>query len=157
VRGFDTLIVSLSLSPHTMTLHLPSNTQHSAYYGVVNYYVFRRISRIPYKNSFRKVIGSTILDCCIHLPCVFFPQFYVFQSLVYEKRLSLSKSIQRWKDNFCEDFKNCVLVWVPLDILMFACIPLHLRTPFVASAGLIWPIIMSLKRGSRDEEDKENT
>ena len=89
-------------------------------------------------------MGSTFVDTFIHLPCFFFPQFYLFQSLVYEKRLSLSKSIQRWKDNFTEDFRNC-LIWVPLDLLMFAYIPLHLRTPFVASAGLIWPILMSLQ------------
>ena len=44
------------------------------------------------------------------------------------------KSIQRWKDNFTEDFRNCLIVWVPLDLLMFAYIPLHLRTPFVMSA-----------------------
>ena len=120
------------------------------YYGIVNFFVFRRISRIRYKNFTRKVMGSTFVDTFIHLPCFFFPQFYLFQSLVYEKRLSLSKSIQRWKDNFTEDFRNCLIVWVPLDLLMFAYIPLHLRTPFVASAGLIWPILMSLKRGSNE-------
>ena len=120
-----------------------------AYYGFVNFFVFRRISRVKYKTFRRKIVGSTFLDTCIHLPCFFFPQFYVFQSLVYNKSLSLSKSIARWKENFADDFRNCLMVWVPLDLIMFAYIPLHLRTPFVASAGLIWPILMSFKRGSR--------
>ena len=120
------------------------------YYGFVNFFVFRRISRVKYKTFRRKIAASTFLDTCIHLPCFFFPQFYVFQSLVYEKRLSLSKSIARWKENFADDFRNCLMVWVPLDLIMFTYIPLHLRTPFVASAGLIWPILMSFKRGSRE-------
>ena len=41
---------------------------------------------------------------------------------------------------------------MPIDLLMFYFLPLHLRTPFLALVGLIWPISLSYRRGAKREE-----
>lgn len=68
-----------------------------------------------------------------------------------ELRYSLShcagRGLEHYKNNFWEDVRVALMVFVPIDLVMFRFLPLHLRTPFLASIGLIFPALLSSMRG----------
>ena len=108
-----------------------------------------------------KVVGSTVLDVGIHMPMIYFPTYYLFRSAVERSRVGgggpseesvLDVAKRAWLQNVWSDMKMTAYVFVPIDLIMFGYVPLFLRTPFLAAAGLIWPFIMSYRRGRGRKE-----
>lgn len=148
-----------------------------ALYGGFNYYVFRTYTRIPLTNASGRAVAMTAIDTVLHLPFVFMPSFYCARaaissptgdfgdgfgdgrdsgsgegagsfSLTTQLGAVLSLGIADWRSNFLGDLRNIWLVWIPINLVCFRCVPLHLRTPFVATFGFAYPCILSVTRGS---------
>ena len=47
-----------------------------------------------------------------------------------------------------------MVIFMPIDLCMFYFLPIHLRTPFLALAGLAWPITLSLRRGGSAQQQQ---
>ena len=127
------------------------------YYGAVNYHVFRQMDRIPWGGARRAAIGMSLLDIFVHLPGLFFPQFYAVRACIFaDPRPTTSAKVAEcawsglltYRDNFVEDLKTLIMVFTPIDLAMFS-LPLHLRTPFLSVVGLTFPIVLSWMRGER--------
>jgi hypothetical protein len=48
-----------------------------------------------------------------------------------------------------------MVIFMPIDLCMFYFLPIHLRTPFLALAGLAWPITLSLRRGGGVQQQQQ--
>ena len=127
-----------------------------AYYGSVNYAVFRAISRIPWPSRLAGAIGMTFIDAFVHLPLFFLPQFYFARSIFLEEKVPSSfddltmcfmQASSQYSANFQDDLLTTVTFWVPVDMIMFGFLPLHLRTPFLSCIAIVYPILLSWKRG----------
>lgn len=136
-----------------------------AYYGAVNYYVYRAVDKFPWGGPVRLAIGMSIFDIFIHLPFSFFPQFYFTRACIFrEPRPSsgadllecVQSGLRTWRENFLDDLKALMYIFTPIDLAMFS-LPQHLRVPFLSCAGLIFPVVLSWMRGTahaRADDDR---
>lgn len=98
------------------------------YYGVVNYNVFRMLAWSPWPTRpWQKSVASACFDGLVHVPIVFYPQFYFVRevvtsgesrSLVEHFRVGLSK----YSDNWRADVVASAAVFVPIGIANFRCV-----------------------------------
>ena len=129
-----------------------------AYYGVINYNVFRLISRIQWGGPWRGTFGMMAIDIFAHLPVLFYPQFYFARELAFAPAWPTSVSelrdhavtgLSKYHANFVGDITTLVVVFVPIDLVMFRWLPLHMRTPFLGMVGIIFPLALSKLRGAQ--------
>eukprot|EP00966_Prymnesium_polylepis_P233699 5405412-Prymnesium_polylepis.1 len=129
-----------------------------AYYGVINYQVFRLISHIRWGGPWRGAVGMTAIDVFVHLPTLFYPQFYFAREVAFatewptstrELREHAESGLSKYRANFVSDIRTLVLVFVPIDMVMFRWLPLHWRTPFLGTVGLVFPLVLSKLRGAQ--------
>ena len=59
-----------SLSPTRLALF----AGFGFYYGAVNYHVLRAIDLARAGTRFRRALAMSLLDICVHIPIVFYPQ-----------------------------------------------------------------------------------
>jgi len=106
----------------------------------------------------RNAAGQVVLDQAMHTPFMYFPAFYLMQSLVMggilhrpSKDNFVSLTLQGWttyRSNIAEDMVACWKVYIPAQILNFAFTPMYLRAPFINVVGLLWTgLWMSYVRG----------
>ena len=127
-----------------------------SYYGIVNYSVFWLLSRCPFPATpWAKAVFSACVDGGVHVPLLFYPQFYFFKELVsapnlHEKSLSehFHAGMAKYKSNVFEDVAASLGVFLPLGILNFRFVPLVWRSPVLACSSIIFPIIVSVQRGA---------
>lgn len=132
-----------------------------ATYGAINTHVFRLMAKFRWPGPNAAAVGMTAIDTLLHLPYLFMPIFYFFRELAYADdiprtllalRASMARSEATRQQNFMDDQRIIVMVWAPIDLLMFRYVPLHLRTPFVSLTGLVFPVILSHVRGAQAQE-----
>merc|ERR1719464_2571326 len=91
-----------------------------------------------------------------HSTLFYFPIFYVFKGFVYEKNVSLEiikrQLFQYFVVNFNEDVIALFKVWTPTMFFMFAAVPLQYRVSWISAVGVVWAIILSLKRGDEKND-----
>lgn len=134
------------------------------FYGGVNYRAFSLFQKIPWKTKPARILGSTALDLLVHMPFVYFPSYYIFRALFVdgsEKNSAATSGVMTWsldrlhdaKSNWCNNFPSDVTmtlaVFCPIDVILFGFLPLHYRTPFLASVGIVWPVCISFFRGEK--------
>ena len=129
-----------------------------AYYGTVNYHVFRLMSRIQWGGKWRGTFGMMAIDIFAHLPVLFYPQFYFARELAFapswptsasELREHAETGLGKYRANFVADITTLVVVFVPIDLVMFRWLPLHMRTPFLGLVGIVFPMALSKLRGAQ--------
>ena len=106
------------------------------------------------KKGFMRNSFNTMADMTIHSPLFYFPIFYIFKGFVYEKSVSIKvikqQLYQYFVINFKEDMIDLYKVWLPTIAFMFAAIPIQYRVPWISTIGILWAVILSLKRGEAD-------
>ena len=93
-------------------------------YGAINYRVFKLFTVFNLSP-----IKMAMADTLVHVPCVLMPVFYACKSFIVEEEISAENTragLTNWRDNLVEDYKMCVAVWGPIDLVMFSYVPLHL-------------------------------
>ena len=98
-----------------------------AYYGIVNYNVFRFLAWSPWPvNPWAKAVASACFDGLVHVPISFYPQFYFVKEFVTssEKRTPqehFQVGLSKYRANWKEDVFASAAVFIPLGIANFRC------------------------------------
>ena len=109
-------------------------------------------------------LTTAVVDVLTQTPFLYFPMFYVVREAIYGGPNSfqhpadtLRGGLQKWKDNFKEDFKMTLLFWLPAHAFNFKYMPLHFRMPFIGTVGLLWTMGLSTYRSGCTEEDRDTS
>lgn len=120
------------------------------YYGVVNYTVFRALAWSPWPAGlWSKAIFSALFDGFIHVPVLFYPQFYFFKEVVssadwraHSLREHFFAGLEKYKANYYADIMASAGVFVPLGLLNFRFVRLHRPSltwsPYSLYPGVRW-------------------
>ena len=123
-----------------------------AYLGGWQYYLFNHIfvkteklMRIAKWSSPYQAATLTFLDMAVHTPLMYYPAFYSLKHLLDGK--TLNDAVVTYKKNISNDVVAMCRVWVPVQMVNFMFVPLHLRMPFITSVSFLWTIILSMMHG----------
>eukprot|EP00747_Dinoflagellata_sp_TGD_P184711 gnl/TRDRNA2_/TRDRNA2_40601_c0_seq1.p1 gnl/TRDRNA2_/TRDRNA2_40601_c0~~gnl/TRDRNA2_/TRDRNA2_40601_c0_seq1.p1 ORF type:complete len:198 (-),score=24.85 gnl/TRDRNA2_/TRDRNA2_40601_c0_seq1:87-680(-) len=100
------------------------------------------------------VASQVALDQFVHIPCIYFPCFYVLKTAIEAGEVSIERSRAAinsylqvaWSDNLAQ--------WgffLPAAACNFGFSPLWLRVPVVAGVSFLWTLVLSYRRGRRIE------
>eukprot|EP00808_Paulinella_micropora_P007832 g54375.t1 len=59
----------------------------------------------------------------------------------------LDRGLQRYAECLSKDWTNLCLIWVPINTINFAFVPVHFRIPCNALLGFLWVLVLSATRG----------
>ena len=102
-------------------------------------------------------------DVFVHLPMMYLPTFYCVKELArfsappssfeHDAHGSLAACVaaglEKYQQNWLEDFKAIVLVWGPSNCITFGAVPIFLRLPTRNLVSFIWNSCLSFTRGSQ--------
>ena len=99
----------------------------------------------------RNLVKQVGLDQLVYHPLCYFPVFYSCQEIVHGDSSSpltiVRNALTNYVPNALEDLKALWTVFVPVSIIQFSVMPMHLRVPFTATFGFVWCGILSCMRG----------
>jgi hypothetical protein len=130
-----------------------------AYYGVINYYVFRFLAWSPWPRApWPKALYSALFDGFVNVPVGLYPQFYFVKEYVTsdgskDLRELFEAGLAKYRANFQADVLTSAAVFVPLGIVNFRFVPLVWRTPVLSFFGMVFPIALSMQRGAPDVDN----
>merc|ERR1712087_890485 len=98
----------------------------------------------------------TAWDLLVMSPAVYFTMFYSVQFVFNDpkgiRRFDTGAVYNKWRTNIKSDVRNLLAFWVPVHMINFTFVPMHFRSLFALSTGVIWSSIMSHVRGHYDKE-----
>ena len=113
-----------------------------AYCGSVQHFIYN----VFYQRLFPVItpwnrIGVTLIDCFGHVPCVFFPNYYMFRSLI------LGGSPVDGLSNYWNE-KWAVLsaywkLWIPAMFCIMSFVPYEFRILSIGGVSIVWLAILS--------------
>jgi len=98
---------------------------------------------------------QVVLDQCVYHPLCYFPVFYTCKEIIQSENAvanpaeTVRNALTAYRPNALEDLKALWSLFVPVSIIQFSVMPMHLRVPFVATAGFVWCGILSMMRGAK--------
>uniref|UniRef100_A0A7S2NES5 Peroxisomal membrane protein MPV17 n=1 Tax=Haptolina brevifila TaxID=156173 RepID=A0A7S2NES5_9EUKA len=96
-------------------------------------------------------VGKRVaFDQIINTGMWYYPLFYVVQNMVMTSRFdtrTAREGLTRYRANVVADMTNCWKLWVPMQVINFSLVPVHLRVPFAAGVSFVWSCILSALRG----------
>jgi len=100
------------------------------------------------------LVKQVALDMFWYTPMIYFPNFYMFKSLISPKKDGsrvtpwsvLEDAWSSFRENIPEDMCEAWSVWIPADFLCFA-VPAWLRMPSTIVLNFGWTVILSSMRG----------
>lgn len=110
----------------------------------------------------RDLLKQVALDSFAYVPFVYFPNFYMIKSFVYNYVDGGSTDVVSacwvgletyYKQNFWEDNVISSICWLPADAVIFCCVP-WLRLPLSISLNFFWTAFLSLLRGTSSESSE---
>eukprot|EP01084_Bolivina_argentea_P300242 517665_1 len=123
-------------------------------YWVYNILFFRWFPSV----SIRATINKVSVDQLIKHPFLYWPTFYFVQTSLNERKVNretMQLVIHKYKNNIWTDMKALWSFAVPLQIINFSIMPLHLRLPFISISSFFWCCFLSVFRGNYQQlEDK---
>ena len=96
------------------------------------------------------VLQQLVIDQFVYFPVVYFPVFYTCKELAATNdngENPVTSALTKYRHNAVEDLQATWAVWVPISIVNFAAVPMHLRVPFIATIGIGWCAFLSYTRG----------
>eukprot|EP00928_Gymnodinium_smaydae_P019916 TRINITY_DN17678_c0_g1_i1.p1 TRINITY_DN17678_c0_g1~~TRINITY_DN17678_c0_g1_i1.p1 ORF type:complete len:602 (-),score=99.77 TRINITY_DN17678_c0_g1_i1:183-1988(-) len=99
-------------------------------------------------------VGKQVfVDQCIYHPLCYFPVFYICQEIVHSRKYDPAQlvpaAMKTYAGNCPDDWYALWKLFVPVSLIQFTMVPLHLRVPWVATCGIVWCAILSFMRGDR--------
>lgn len=149
--------------------------------GAVQYFLFvvamqrlfptaAAFSALPFRQKFsdlqgmKNLVKQVGLDQFFYHPLMYFPVFYTCKELLQGDDLkesllnpgrTMSNAVAKYVPNAVEDLCALWKIFVPVSILQFAFMPMHLRVPTHATAGFFWCCILSVMRGAEQPAKAE--
>lgn len=112
-------------------------------------------NKIRDRNGQMAALSQLIMDQFCHHPFMYFPFFYFLQSNLNGG--SLYDAYLNYKNNVIEDCQSLWKLWVPVMAFNFTFAPIWARIPIVATASLIWTMIISYNRGSWEDPNEDKS
>merc|ERR1740124_2069955 len=102
--------------------------------------------------------GQVTIDNLIFEAMIYFPVFYTIKAALQggltnvfsELPSRLCSGINRYRENFWADNLASISIWVPADVVIFAC-PMYLRMPLEHCVSFGWTMFISATRGATDK------
>eukprot|EP01083_Nonionella_stella_P005667 16369_1 len=121
------------------------------YLGVFQYwlYNFQYFKWFP-GVTLRSTIHKVAFDQFIKHPTLYWPTFYLLQTLLNERQLNAQTLQSVWSTyttNIASDMKALWTVWIPVSMVTFGIMPMHLRLPFIATVSFFWCCVLSFMHG----------
>lgn len=102
-------------------------------------------------NGLRNLALQVGLDQFVYHPLCYFPVFYTCKEIIQGGQSTptavVSSALTKYVPNALDDLKALWQIFIPVSILQFSVMPMHLRVPFTATAGFVWCGILSMMRG----------
>jgi len=141
-----------------------------AYLGVAQWFIYVtiftrvcpnaiRFSNLSWADKLKDRAGQidllkqTAYDNFIHYTFVYYPVFYFFKELIQGNKPGaedqpnpVQRGLTKYWGNFVTDNLYMWSLWVPGDLLVYAC-PIWMRLPLNHGISLIWTMILSSLRG----------
>ena len=117
--------------------------QGCAQYAVVNIVWERFFPGTSPKSVLAKILGMNLLSD----PLLFFPCFYMFQTLLEQRELAIGSAMKRYSQNCWSDWRNSWMVWFPGHTITYAVMAPHRRIPWMAFLSFFYMCILSFTRG----------
>lgn len=96
---------------------------------------------------------QVLLDQLVYHPLCYFPVFYTCKEVIQSSNPAsnpvetVRNAMAAYVPNALDDLKALWSIFVPVSIIQFSVMPMHLRVPFTATAGFVWCGILSVMRG----------
>ena len=116
--------------------------------------LFQKISHWP---KLKQATFKSFVDQFIHNMAFYFPFFYAFKAGVYQGFTveNCKNAVNTYLfENIKDDMITSMSVWGPANIITFAFIPAHLKTPWLSMVSFVWIVVLSTFRG--EQEKKQN-
>jgi len=102
--------------------------------------------------------GQVLVDNIIFEVLLYFPVFYVLKS-VLQGTGSMASNAQTglnkyWNNIVTDNLISCA-VWVPCDVVIFAC-PMYLRMPLEHGVSFGWTMFISAMRGAAEKTEPKS-
>jgi len=115
-----------------------------AYLGIGQHFVynvaFTRLfgSGTDWRTALRKVIA----DSTVHVPCIYLPLYYPFETVVLGKG-GIEDGLKRYAADAPAVLSTYWCMWPGVHALSFSVIPQELRISFVACVSFFWLVYLS--------------
>lgn len=86
-------------------------------------------------------IGVTMIDCFGHVPFVFFPNYYIFRSLILGGTMNEGLN-EYWNDKW-NVLSAYWKLWIPSMFCIMSFVPFEFRIFVIGSVSIVWLIILS--------------
>jgi protein Mpv17 len=123
------------------------------YLGGWQYFLFNNLfvkcEKLMTLAKYRSLTQSSILtflDLGLHTPFMYYPSFYIIKG--YLEKQSSNEIFQTYKKNIYSDLIAMWKLWLPVQMVNFSFVPLHMRMPFITSVSFGWTVILSMMRGA---------
>jgi len=93
------------------------------------------------------VCGKVAFDQFVHWPFLAFPCFYTTKHAIEHGEVHPRSAIKAYRGNMWLDNQTLWKVWIPAELIMFGCLPLHWQVPFAASISFVYTVLLSASRG----------
>jgi len=104
----------------------------------------------------RNLFKQVGLDQLVYHPFCYFPVFYTCQEVIHSEIADpitlVRNALTAYAPNALDDLKALWKIFVPVSILQFSIMPMHLRVPFTATFGFVWCGVLSFMRGNARRE-----
>mmetsp|Transcript_1488 Transcript_1488/g.2019 ORF Transcript_1488/g.2019 Transcript_1488/m.2019 type:complete len:215 (+) Transcript_1488:121-765(+) len=103
------------------------------------------------------VAKQVCLDMFVYHPFCYFPVFYICKEVVNCQEVNLDiipRALNNYWPHSYEDCKALWTIFIPVSIIQFSVMPVHLRVPFNATVGFLWCAILSNMRGQSQDTVK---
>jgi hypothetical protein len=99
------------------------------------------------------LVKQVMYDNFIHTPFSVFPVFYSFKTWLQSNPKDenqeplVVRALDAYQTNCVRDNVACWSLWIPADVLVYAC-PIWMRLPLNHGVAFVWNIILSNLNGS---------
>eukprot|EP00927_Polykrikos_kofoidii_P012775 TRINITY_DN15535_c0_g1_i4.p1 TRINITY_DN15535_c0_g1~~TRINITY_DN15535_c0_g1_i4.p1 ORF type:complete len:223 (+),score=20.94 TRINITY_DN15535_c0_g1_i4:86-670(+) len=89
----------------------------------------------------RSGLSCAVADNFGHVPFLYIPAFYMSVGVLQGS--GWSASMESLKADWAQTVVDCWKLWIPLQLLNFSVVPLHMRVLFMNVACLFWNVYLS--------------
>jgi len=106
------------------------------------------------------VAGQVTIDNSLFQALIYFPVFYAIKTalqgglgdLLSDGPSRIKSGMRSYRENFWADNLASLCVWVPADVVIFAC-PMYMRMPLEHCVSFGWTMFISATRGAKPQDD----
>uniref|UniRef100_A0A7S3JXF6 Peroxisomal membrane protein MPV17 n=1 Tax=Aureoumbra lagunensis TaxID=44058 RepID=A0A7S3JXF6_9STRA len=126
------------------------------YLGIGQHFIYNvAFSRMFGKSQdFRTAAKKVIADATIHVPCIYLPLYFSFETVATGQGTPLH-GLQRYSHDAPQVLSTYWSTWPPVHFISFSILPPELRISFVATVSFVWLVYLSWTSHSHTAQEKK--